>query len=415
MAPPIGLLRSFEYLTEVSPTGEARIVKTVSDTTTVRDLLAKRQFLPIVDDPKCFWELFAHHAAHARSKFCNFAWEVTVLPDSSIQIKTREHIFESVANGVEKSRNLFLRCIKEGAESSSSLVVLTTEAFLFPPSAEVRIPTLEDRMAQAKYRTRFTEYWEPLIPEMAEAVGLLCTVVDQALTRIPCGDSKITPDLWKKIVLSPKKEFHLTFPIPPLAIKTEKTLSASTQYQYFLAGKFADFTLASSLDEGICKLHKLIFYHNAGEIAQKMLDDTWLESDSNTLQLPYSSATIRQFVEYVYLGAEATFEKMAFSLAQAHLGTTVAAPAAAGGAGREDVVMSSGGAGREDVVTSSKEFDLCELLEMAHFFSLQPLVDICTNLISAVAETSDCEAVAAMAERLENEHLKKLAAYLTSA
>lgn len=378
---------------------------TLINTAPVRDLLGKRQFLRIVDDPERFWELFAVHAVHEG----DHQWTVTGLPGERVKIEAPDHVRTAVKDSLEKIRPLFAKCIRGRGESSGSLVNRGGDYFYLAPD-QIRIPIGTETEMIARHEVHFPLYWRGSLPKMAEAVGLNFTAVaDRVLKPVPYGQIVVIPHAREEIVLSPKKEYYLDFPIPCRDIKTENPFNDATFYRYFLAGKFLDFTISSAIDAGTCQVHKMAFYHNGGEVVQKMLDGPWMESASNTLQLPYSSGTIRQFVDYVYLGAEAYFDKMAVSMDRARAEASSGAPAAGGGGA---AAAAAGGAGREDEATASEEIDLYELLEMAAFYSLHPLRDICTNLISCMVKKSDSGTIEELAGRLGNEHLTLLVAYL---
>lgn len=179
---------------------------------------------------------------------------------------------------------------------------------------------------------------------------------------------------WKKNACQ-KDTFDLVwnnffYPIPPKAVKCTRP-EDKEYYGLYKEQILCDFTIKTKQDS--IGIHSTQLYLYGEEFFKKITTTKFKESIEKNLDLSeYPLPVVKAFIDFIYLGKE-------------HL---------------------------EPEAFFKSDVDLLELLNLAHTYHIEPLINICTNLLSLSASSLLAEDVKELAAIYHNEHLEQLASYI---
>ena len=323
------------------------------DISHLQDPLAREEYEKIIQDPQLLSLTFCNSYSKMKVQFDDFSY--------FFPLKNCLPYHDKVKNYVEKIRNLLVtKSVEKKDFTICSLDETPTHVFYqiesdpFVFNSEMIFAEIDNRL--------FISIIEPSVPHFFNLLGLGCRN-DEVILKGFRG-----PSLGTSFKVQ-WKEGHFPPRITPKPIPRrdfQKDL-----YSMYIDESLCDLTLVTK--DGTIKIHSVPLFLCGGEAIQKMLTSNMKESLTKIVSFDqYSIATVKAFVDFIYLGESALAPKVFFN----------------------------------------KGVDVYELLDMAHTYQIKPLIDCCTNLLNVSANTSDAENIKNLADRYDNEHLKELYKFL---
>lgn len=355
--------------------------------------LARRNIQPILDNTRLFWLVFCKAFQQRLSTHSRQMYEWRYVDDQFIyQAHGRESRFASTEytctfyRGIELTRNALLECFSQGrpmilcqhiAEPShhaSSLnldVAGITSMFLSETVDHSRYALLGKVWSNGTDHSVFFSCFSSLINQLG--LGMLEKETQQSLHSALSRYSFININFYSTI-----KTHYIgieSFVIIPRPSISEEpgTLLTQRYYDLYKNQKLCDTVL--NFSDGAIKVHSAALYVSGIESIQNMIDGPMLESSTKTISFPeFSRTTGLAFIEFIYLGTDTLTKE---SIAQ-------------------------------------NGVNLCELLHMAHMYSVKPLIEYCAYLLGQIASQDDKERIRQLAQFYENPDLMRLYEHLNA-
>lgn len=344
-------------------------IKIYLDNAPVDSALSRKDYRAIIESSEFFWVTFC-------KVFCQIEKTGILATDSELfkaclkgnrtTIYGRKHIVTDIKNVVEQIRKLFLKAFLQ----RTNLVILTINQV-----ASVIITEYADSIKIEDTTCQIPSHWhksyvKPTLPVLCKLIGAAYTDV-VVKTRLVCHWVEEVKEI-PAFSVDWVDDDHFVFPIPPKNVSPREDL-ASSFHSMYKQQILCDISLVAQ--DGALNCHTIPLFINGGETIQKLLTCNMKESLERVIRFDeFSIKTLMAFVDYMYKGEK----------------------------------------GLEPRDVREKNIDLGELLQMAHTYQVQPLIDCCTNLLSLFSSPSDLAQIKQMADFYENEHLKELHRYLLS-
>lgn len=346
------------------------------DISEVNNLLAGKDYDVIVKSPDLFLTLFTKALANVKLDGADgLVFQVTE-KGNVLKIKTYSHLFSySFVQAVEKLRVIFERTMYKG-----HVTVLPIEIV---QGSQKRIYFMEPQSTSADLRDldpyftcqseRFHTYVKPSLKGVAELLGGVYSEkkIMQVL-RTPQRPEDSVPEI-DAFRIDWTAEEHYVSNMAPVGIPGRESMQMHL-YRMFKDNNQTncDLTLVSC-DGKELKMHGVVMHTYGGLALRTMLESTMRESLERRIvfgETPFD--VLQEFVEFLYLGADALRPKVFFN-------TNV---------------------------------DPCALLHLAVVYEIDPLIKCCTNLLYIGASTEQAKEVKELAELYNVRDLKLLAEHL---
>lgn len=227
----------------------------LADTSQLATYYKRRDFEPLFTNKDLFWLHFWH----------NYLGEKSIVDiriesgEHEIKIFGNEDTLNSLKTVVDKVRELFLHVFK------------TKEIATFTITGN-ETTTYKSSIGQALNEAVCYKYFRN-IDLLAQVSGL---------------DGK-----------SSQETHHISYP----------KFMEHDFYQLYLQKKECDFTIKSSVDDTIFKVHSLLFILNGEGFFEALLHSGMRETQEKRVKLPYDSKTIERLIDYVYLKEDAFIDE----------------------------------------------------------------------------------------------------------
>lgn len=346
---------------------------------TLASNLASRKIIPILENKRSFWLLFCNtlktlsiHPEHSSSMH---AWQCKEERVICIGIA---HLNSYLQYRMNLIRNALLSGLKERHPTILCPLVQhiygsINYLYLIPLDKDLKANFSSfDELALESNLPDYSNIFLPCLLALIESLGATLSKqhIQPNILDDPRQDQESQQLLEALYIHFPSRA---VYPIPPLSI-IPRTFKEQSQefYDLFLQQIFCDATLV--FFDGELKVHALILCASTnGEMLKKALTGPFQESSTKTLDLfEFSMTTGSAFIDFIYLGPDAITPE----------------------------------------TLKDKNVDVYELLKIAHFYQVLPLINCCTNVISLIASKEDAESIGVLADLYENAHLQNLTKYL---
>ena len=340
------------------------------DITSLEELLGRKDYPTILKSSELFLSVYyrAMNTFHKNDSMYSVSRQ-----GNTIKVKWDNSLTE-IEKGVERVRVLLESQYREKKTCTILPITIAIETYLQTPSPQIidlSNSTGEEsgRISHCLYR----DYILPVIPRIAEIIGAIfsATTLEQHYNS---GYQTQTCEI-KGFTITFLASEHFIYPIEPVTISARDSMEKSMYDLYKDKDQPLCTLVLRTAGDSEVRMHPFPFYQYGGDALKKMIGGHFKETRDQAINFShFSDQTVREFVEFLYLGPNALTPEVFFA----------------------------------------KEVNLCELLDMAHTYQVPLLVDCCTNLLSLVATPDQAGDIKRIADMYENSHLQKLCEHLTT-
>lgn len=329
--------------------------------------LDMNDFETIIKDQNLFWLAYCKAAFPHQTKKMSPFFSISI-NGKNINFSGQAEIIKEILIFIEELRHFFV----EGFESKTSFEILVVKRFddylIRKESACIDLKNAPFGCYEVSYHN----YIEPALPKLAEFCGAIYTGTKKN-QEVKYNTTKTVK---APVIQINWTKFHV-YSITPKLIPELKEMSKAF-YSLYQNQQLCDLNLLSS--DTTLKVHAAVLYLYGGAVFQKLLTTDMKETAEQSITFAdYSGSTIKAFMDFIYLGGK-TFQEKAITAFNNN---------------------------------NNDPFDLVELLDFAHSYQQETLIDCCTNLLSLSSTKNDLATLSKLATLYDNQHLKTLCDHLT--